>query len=44
LLASVHTLLDQPVAVAPVHDFTLQHMVDQTLALYGELATSSRET
>jgi len=42
LLASVRRLLEDPITVAPVHDFTLQRMVDRTLELYCELATSSR--
>lgn len=41
LLASTTRLLHAPAPVAAVHDFTLQQMLDQTLALYHDLATTT---
>ena len=41
LLASTTRLLHAPAPVAVVHDFTLQQMLDQTLALYHDLTTST---
>jgi glycosyltransferase involved in cell wall biosynthesis len=40
LLATATSLLEQPVAVAPVRDFTLQDMLEQTLQLYQTLAAA----
>ena len=44
LLAAVTSSLRDPVRVAPVHDFTLQRMLDQTLDLYSKLAAEGRST
>lgn len=44
LLATATGLLDAPVAVAAVRDFTLQQMLDQTLELYLKLASGAYET
>lgn len=40
LLQSVSALLTQPVAPAPVEQFSLQQMTDQTLALYQQVCTN----
>jgi glycosyltransferase involved in cell wall biosynthesis len=44
LLASVARMLRDPTVVAPVHAFTLQRMLEKTLALYAALATSAADT